>query len=253
MTIRFIVRPARIKRTPKRLSRLLGARRTAPVNGPSPFDWHRDLFLAYPPPDKVLNSDDKYATCHSLYTANKPQQRALLAAEGVPIVPCVWGDFIFGGENVDWSHGYITRPLRHSSGDGFLFTAHPPQRYSDTYFSPCIKKVKEFRVIYYRGQRVSTYLKTNPNGVPYNEPWNFSNGCVFHTITRPENDILKHINFYDTLDVCTYSRHTSLCAYDILLDENNKAYVSEINLSPGISIPRTLSAIQNIEQQRIEA
>lgn len=252
MTIRFIVRPPRIKRTPKRLSRLLGARRTAPVNGPSPFDWHRDLFLAYPPPDKVQNANDEYVACHSLYTATKPQQRLLLARCDIPTIPCFYEDTIFS-EEVDWSHGFITRPLRHSSGDGFLFTASRPRFLPDTYISPCIKKVKEFRVIYYRGQRVSTYLKTNPNGVPYNEPWNFSNGCVFHTITRPENDILKHINFYDTLDVCTYSKHTSLCAYDILLDEDNKAYVSEINLSPGISIPRTLSAIKNIEQQRIEA
>lgn len=253
MTIRFIVRPPRIKRTPKRLSRLLGARRTAPVNGPSPFDWRKDLFLAYPPPDKVQNADSKYVTCHSLYTANKPQQRALLAAERVPTVPCVWGDSIILGDMHDCSYGYISRPLRHSSGDGFLFTNSLPQRHSDIYISPCIKKVKEFRVIYYRGQRVSTYLKTNPNGVPYNEPWNFSCGCIFHTITRPENDILKHINLYDTLDNCAYSKHLSLCAYDILLDEDNKPYVSEINLSPGISIPRTLSAIKTIEQQLVEA
>ena len=102
MTIRFIVRPPKIKRTPKRLSRLLDARRTAPVNGSSPFDWHQDLFLAYPPPNKVQNANDEYVACHSLYTASKPQQRLLLAAKRIPVVPFIWGATTFAGDNVDW-------------------------------------------------------------------------------------------------------------------------------------------------------
>lgn len=247
MTIRFIVRPPRIKRTPKRLAALLQARRTAPVNGPTQFDVHQDLFLAYPSVDKVLNADINYNLARIFYTCNKPEQRILLHQSGIPIVPVFYERQYYGKPELEAGRtGYIQRPLRHRAGQGFLFTNTPPLEDGLTYTSICIPKTKEFRVIYYKGKRVSTYLKTNPNNLPSNDVWSFANGCVFHTVTRPENDILKHINFYENLDNNKYIKAFSLCAIDILFYDAN-AFLCEVNLCPGISIRRTLQAISNIE------
>lgn len=252
MSVRFIVRPPNIKRTPKRLSRLLGARRTAPFNGPTEFDWDQDLFLAYPPRHKVQNTSSGYILARDFFKANKAEQRIQMFQTGVPIVPVLYLGSYYGTEGLaEGPHGWVTRPLRHSQGTGYAFRNSAPfedgapREGSETglYHSPCIRKTSEFRVIYCKGQRIATYLKTNPNNIHYTEPWSFSGGCVFHTITRPVNDILQRVNFYNRLDNSEIIKNLHLCACDVLFD-GEKAYLCEVNVCPGISIPKTLQAIK---------
>lgn len=247
--VRFVVRPNNIRRTPKRLARLLSARRTALVSDSTKFDWLQDVFLAYPSEDRVANVDASYIASLKFYTSNKKAQRLLLHQSGVPIVP-VYHDGAFVGPEWDDTGMYVIRPLRHRAGIGFstlpkesLLTTLSKQ---SEYVSPCIKKTKEFRVVYYKGQRISTYLKKVPANLDYLDPWTFAHGCVFHTVSKEINDKLNHIGFYDRLDSSVVS-DCHLCAVDVLLTEDKKPYVSEVNLCPGISVKRTLSRILGVE------
>lgn len=241
--VRFIVRPPTIRRTPKRLSRLLGARRTAPSNGPTRFDWSQDLFLAYPRPDRVLNADAAYIAAHNFFVSNKRDQRLLMDEMGIPTVPLVSSNLLSYPE-------VVIRPLFHRAGQDYQIASGDDVQLDPTkeYASELIKKTKEFRVIYYKGKHVSTYLKTNPNNISYTEPWTFEKGCIFHTITQPVNDVLANINFYPYLENSEIIKSAHVAAVDVLYrGDDKKAFVCETNLCPGLSISRTLDRIRGIE------
>lgn len=237
--MRDIVRPNSIGRTPRRLKTALGARRTVKVSDVVTADYQQDLFLAYPEPTRVINRPPDYRFICSFYQSNKVTQRTVLQDLGLPIVPM----FNLRGNY----ERFVVRPLRHSQGRDYRITADVDDFNASThYISALIPKDKEFRVLFYKGQHVCTYLKQNPNNIPASEPWTHANGCTFATINNPQNDKVHRLGLLDQLKETSLAKFASLVAFDVLA-AGNTLYVCEANLCPGLTITGTIDKIVAIE------
>lgn len=248
--LRYIVRPNAIGKTPRRLRQALGARNTVKVSECIGADYNQDLFLAYPDPSKVANAPTDYLLAYSFYSSNKRDQRLCLAYANLPIVPIlVPGSGDSGtiyGPQLD-IYKFVVRPLRHSQGRDYRITEDMRDHDERThYLSYLIPKNREYRALFYRGQHVCTYLKTNPEGIPPSMPWTHANGSRFFTINNPDNDKVKTTGLLAKLSECQLTKTASLIAYDILASGND-LYVCEANLCPGITITGTIDKIVSIE------
>lgn len=243
MSIRYIVRPNTIRATPKRLKRVLRAERIVNIYSPVSFDWSKDLFLAYPPSHSVLSADPVYDTSRSFFKANKLEQRKQLFEQGLPIVPTLYDGVWLG----PWSgpNLFVFRPFFHRGGQGFVLTDNRHYE-GEGYLSEYIDKKREFRVIYYKGERVCTYLKKKVTDT--NTPvWNHRTGFVFQTIRNDLNDkLLNYTDVYTRLQHSSLIKSLHLCAIDILY-KPGEAYITEVNLCPGLTIPSTLEKISSLE------
>lgn len=248
MAVRYIVRPNHIRTTPRKLRDTLGALRTIPVSSKTKLDFSKDLFLAYPDASQVNSAPDDYDYLVQFYRANKFTQRIHLHNAGIPIVPTKSGSKWLTPDGIkdDCSGPYVLRPMRHEKGRDFsvvdnleLFNSY------NQYASQLINKEKEYRILYYKGKHVATYLKTNTNNVGSDKPWNRDNGFVFCTVYKPVNDKLINTELYENLSTTKLIHNAHLLAIDVLyLDK--KAFVSEVNFCPGITIRNTLQTIKQL-------
>jgi len=144
---------------------------------------------------------------------------------------------------------YVIRPLNHRQGQEFRITEDQRDFNPNTeYCSLFIPKTKEFRIIYYKGRRVCTYLKKTPEeSFSPEQPWTFSNGCRFLTIANPEsNDRILRTSLYQELDNHWITKAAHLIAVDVLW-KNPTAYICEINFAPGLTIASTFDKIKSIQ------
>lgn len=244
---RYIVRPRGILQTPKRLKEVLNARYTVSADRPKRFQEGVDFFLAYP---RLDNASPEYRKVRSFCVSDKQDQRDALWAGGLN-VPNTYG---LQEQNESFPPGpYVVRPLRHRSGQGWRITNVIDHNPRTEYLSVLFPKKYEYRVIYCKGQKVSTLLKRTPDGIDNNVPWNHGNGCFFVTVNNEDNDRLRHTDCYEKLSAHPVVANADLVAADVLLDRRNNYVVCELNFAPGITIQSTLDAIRNIVSERVTA
>lgn len=174
-------------------------------------------------------------------------QRSTLIHNGLPVVPTSCRAYT----QPLCADQYVVRPLNHRQGQGFRITRSVTDYNPGTeYCSVFIPKTKEFRVIYYKGRRVCTYLKKTPEGLGADQPWTHANGCRFLTINNPQdNDYLLRVGLYEQLDEHWIVKTAHLLAVDVLWGEN-RPFVCEFNFAPGLTINSTFNRIKEIENDR---
>jgi hypothetical protein len=247
---RFLIRPRDFKKTPKRLSELLGTQRTITYTGHNNIipDWSLDFFLSYRfPSSEVLNATEDYTRLHLFYCSSKRDQRTILAEDGIKV------------PNSYPSEKYIVRPLRHFAGRDYRVTEDDsdfdPQL---EYLSPWFPKTSEYRIIYSKGQPIVTLLKRVPEGLSNLEPWNHDNGSSFVSIHQHENNRLRHTTVYQDLSRSKIIQSAHLTAIDVLYCKQQRLQkpryaVCEVNFCPSLTIPDNLERLQSYVHSSFEA
>jgi hypothetical protein len=264
---RWVVRPKGILTTPKLLRDVFQARRTAIIRPHRLYSWEKDIFLAYPPPHQIKEIRDAgnetgnarlvYRTVQAFAHANKPRQRAILHGYGLRVPATGTRQDVEGHRLLQASEDtpakYITRPLRHSQGRGYRITTDPTDWSPATeYIQRLFPKVYEYRVIYFKGHKISTLLKKVPENIDPDGPWNHAKGASFVSVNNPDNDRLRHTTVYEDLSVCPIIKYAHLVGVDILLgprldsQSHRRDYViSEFNFAPSISIEATIERLKH--------
>jgi hypothetical protein len=247
---RFIVKSRANGPTARRLGSLLGANATiSPSEVGTRIDHSLDLLTHYPEISYLDNPTPGYQFIRKFFTRHKQGQRRMLHEMGLPIVPTRFSDGWLGGQPAQDS-SVVVRPLRHRGGRQFHVL--PIQEiegltlYGSSYISQLIEKISEYRVLYFRGKRITTYLKTNPENIPADQPWNHDNGTRFCTIHYRCNDPLSD-DFYQKLDNCTLVKEADMLAFDVLWKD--RPYITEVNFAPGLTIQRTLDKIKAVNSE----
>lgn len=248
MAIRYIVRPGHIVTTPNALKTALEAQAVVRATRPGLFDPKRDLFLAYPPPSKILPQslalEGQTASYHNLYdffSYDKYHQRRRLYNSGVK-VPLTKGLCVM----TEWDAGdqCVLRPKSHMAGSGFeIVRGDHVYNTSTHYLSQQVIRTHEYRVIYAHGKRVCTLIKVMPEGISQDVPWTLANGAVFKDIgNRWDTHRLHTRGAYEALDAFYVCKDAHLCAVDVALTEDSYV-VFEINFCPSLKVEARLAKV----------
>jgi hypothetical protein len=256
MAIRYIVRPSHIRLTPKALATKLEAEKVVQTSLLAQlFDPSQDVFLGYPPPNRVQGFTEgqaatsagaqSYRDLYSFYCKDKYSQRKAIDAAGIK-VPVTWGispDGAFatrGGK-------FVIRPRNHMGGQGFQVVDNVSAFTSPntSYLSRLFERQHEYRVIYSHGQRVCTLYKKMPEGISQDVPWTLANGAFFQQInSRQENHRLHDRGAYAALEAFSVVKEAHVCAVDIAVSADSYA-VFEINFCPSLKLESRLEAVAN--------
>lgn len=281
--VRFIIRPASIRTTPKLLKESLGAERTLrwPNNSRHRPSWLKDFFLTYPPIEELEeyaesivsarrsgnntgiaqptgNRDlpqswmDNYSAARAFASATKPEQRRAIDSLGFPVPQTstqhnnVW----FGRSQLDSNQTndrtYIVRPLRHTGGQGWRLTGSPTDfEAGREYIQEVYPKDHEYRIIAVRGEPLITLYKRRPEHLTFEQPWNHTNGSSFVTVHNPDNNRLRHTDIYTRIAATELFKSLDLIGLDIMLSRRNHYVITEVNLCPAITIPGNLQRIKD--------
>jgi hypothetical protein len=252
MPVRFIIRPSDIRRTPRELaSRFAVETRRYPSRIRTVFDYRRDLFLIYPPPQSVYNRPSRgangqfqsvypYERLYSFFSSNKAAQRQTLKLNGIP-VPETYTDryeaaYAIGGT-------WIVRPLRHSGGQGYRITTNATDFQHGEYLSRVFPKDHEYRIIFVLGEPLITLYKRVPEGLSPQLPWNHANGSTFVTVNDIRKCRLSRTNIYDVLRSLPIIKYGHIIAADILWSNGNGYVICELNTCPGLTIDNNLERV----------
>lgn len=247
MAIRYIVRPSGIRTTPNALKVALGAQRTVPVTAPGyVFDESRDFFFAIPRPSQLGPgvSEGRRASYHQLsnfFSSSKYSQRKLMSAGGIAI-PLTKGIC----DSVEWDEGdeCVLRPRYHMAGQGFQIVRGDHQYDPAThYLSQLFIRTHEYRVIYVLGRRVATLIKHIPNTLTQQQPWTFTNGATFISMSSdPTTHRLHRLGFYSAAEAFHVTQQAHILAYDVMVNADEYA-VSEVNFCPSLKVQSRIDAV----------
>lgn len=266
MSVRFIIRPASILSTPRRLKESLDARRTyrwPQVSRHKPSIL-KDFFICYPPIEELEEyahslSLDNYTTVRAFAAATKPAQRSLLRADGFPTPFTAFTQRELEGSGRNELHilrqvltastrtnSFIVRPLRHSQGRGWRLTSDPSDfQEGREYVQEVYPKNHEYRILAVRGTPLVTLLKRRPEHLTQDQPWNHANGSTFITVTDESNNRLRHTNVYQLIEQSQLLKGIDLCGIDVMYSRRNDYAIAEVNLCPSLAIESNLQRISN--------
>lgn len=142
---------------------------------------------------------------------------------------------------------YIARPKSHSRGlnikkgtiDHVIREVSNNATYEDGYISEYINKVAEYRVFVLHGRIVWIVKKIPAN--TYDIAWNVARGGKFVNVLRGEWKSIKHIIYLAIKSAKVMG--IDFCGVDIMVDNNNKAYVLELNSAPSQTSPYRQSCV----------
>lgn len=243
MTIRYIIRPSSISKTPRILRTALNAVRTQRYpSRNNDYDWSTDFFLSYPHPSVVRNTDDAYRKIYSFSSATKPEQRTILGNLGFRVPWTSTRSDVPVGTGVS---SFIVRPLRHSGGQGYRLTQDPTDFIPGSeYIQEVYAKEFEYRVISSFGEPLITLRKCNPNNIAPELPWNHTNGTYFQTISDPFRTCrLANTEIYDLIRSCDLLKKIHLAGIDVMYKSPADYAVCEVNLCPGLTIPENIRKV----------
>lgn len=246
-TVRYIVRPSHIHRTPAALARILGVpTRRYPSSRPQLYNFDRSLFTIYPHPQNVITSDTtSYHQLHQFFSANKVLQRLTIQAHELPIPPT------FASPN----HPYLTsttatqfvvRPLRHFGGRGYRITTDPTDFTNGReYISELFRKTHEYRIVCVFGNPLITLRKRVPPHLRPEQPWNHTHGSYFQTIQDVSRcNLATYTDVYDRLRRNPIIQHAHIVGVDVLFNINDRRYViTEFNACPALAIDNNLQKV----------
>lgn len=229
--LRYIIRPGGISKTPRLLADALGLQtRRWPNKQAIIPDEKRDVLLTWP----------KGTSLYWFASRDKFTQRANITLQGVFTVPCCAGGAI--PDHVEGQQ-YVVRPLRHSQGRDYRLTDNPQDYNPRTeYISVCIRKKREYRIIFVSGKPV-VMLRKKPveDASPY-EAWNHTTGSFFQTINNWTDSILGQTNCLERLRECKVIQKAHLVGVDIIWDGHHY-YILEYNFCPALSIETNLQKV----------
>jgi hypothetical protein len=261
---RFVVRPRKVGRTPRRLRDTLGYLRSFkyPNRKETPkFSWVKDLLIAVPREGDMDETTlpPSYPLLRMFYTMNKLQQRVILSQEGVP-TPL---DFTAGATK------YVSRPLRHARGSGFEVVDFPDeagdlrtlsfdqikeynQENQSRYLSPLFHRTHEYRIILHKGIVVATMLKRCDGQRVQESAWNADETETRYTTVRnPFFNDTATTEIYTKLSECEMLSCGHLLGIDVLLDydhtnpEASTYAVCEVNFAPSITICENIQELDH--------
>jgi carbamoylphosphate synthase large subunit len=187
----------------------------------------------------TVNSADSIHWC-----SNKRQGRLDMQAAGVP-VPKTWGsvqewfDAIPGGTIAP----VVARPQQHAQGRNLLLSAEPKElrefeaRHGSVYLSEYIKKVAEFRVLVCQNRAVWVAKKTPGN--PEDIAWNVARGGSFDNVRWGE----WNLSVVRAALAAAKVSKTDFCGVDVMVDDDGKPYVLEVNSAPSQTSPYRQSCL----------
>jgi hypothetical protein len=239
---RYLLKSRQFRTTPINLKRVLGIRKLVSVGGrfAPDLDWNQDLFFAYPKENayagRLLNLPSTYSQLASFYTSNKGHQRKLLRNHGVKTPESY----------TTTATQFVVRPLRHYGGVGFRVTTNKEDYNPQTeYIAPLFPKSREYRVIFVFGEPVIMLRKKPGNDVKPDEPWNYSNGSYFQTISSPDEcRLYTQTSFFNDAQQFPVIKDAHIVAADVLTCGADYA-VCELNFSPAITIHSNLERIKD--------
>ena len=248
--IRFVVRPASIRRTPRELAHLLNAE-TRRYPGNIQFNCHTDFFLTYPPPSHVhtpgrdvngqFNTPLPYQLLYNFYSSSKLRQRSLLSQANVPI-PETYGTR-YEAAHADPGQ-FVVRSLRHSGGRDYRLTQEATDFVEGReYIARVYPKTAEYRLIFVHGTPLILLKKKNPNNISPELPWNYANGSSFYTINDIPSSKVGRSGLINKLTAVPIIIHAHLAAIDILWSDDRPPVVCEINTCPGLQIEANLQKV----------
>jgi hypothetical protein len=242
MTVRFVVRPPAISKTPRLLASSLDAE-TRRSDARVAFDPDRDLFLTYPHPSQMSERSDydraRYRDVYSFTSASKPRQRNFLRDAGVRIPDTATTHA--AAQSLPPGR-FIVRPYRHHGGQHYRITEDRTDFIEGVeYIQRIFAKDAEYRVIFSFGEPVVVLRKRPPEGISKEVAWNHTNGSTFVTQTRSKN--LEQTDFYDKLSKLPIITSGHILAADVLWSHTEGYVVCELNTCPGLTIPSNLERI----------
>lgn len=253
MAIRYIVRPSHIRLTPKALAEKLEATKVVQTSHLAHFfDPKQDVFLGYPPPNRVSGLTEgqaaSYRQLYSFYSKDKFGQRKAMHEAGIK-VPVTFDIHPSADIPSDATTQFVLRPRNHMAGQGFRVGTWAelrrdyPTAFVGSYVSVLFQRQHEYRVIYSHGQRVATLYKKMPDGIAQDLPWTLANGAFFQAITsRSETHRLWDRGAYAALSGFHVVKEAHVCAVDIAVSADSYA-VFEINFCPSLKIENRLIAV----------
>ncbi len=194
------------------------------------FDWAKDIFLSYPPPEQVDNAPKNYADLHKFYISDKYDQWQVLKK-------------YFRTPEIE-KPPYVVRPRRHEGGEGFEIVKTLPEesRGRTHYWRSLWQRNSEYRVIFIRGAKELVLLKRVPEGTSQEIPWNAGVSSFVTVHDHEQHDRLRHSLFYQKAEAFFKDYPFHFCAVDVLYREG-KHRVVEVNFSPGIMIPENFNQL----------
>lgn len=237
---RFLLRPASILTTPRKLAEVLNIRKVYryPSRRELPtFDVERDFILSWPRELSFANATELHTQLCDFYRTDKPSQRFTLAKCGVSTPE------FFGGT----SSRFVVRPLRHYGGNGFRITEDPNDYEKGAeYICPLYAKTHEYRLVYSKGKHLITLLKKVPEGTPVDTPWNHSQGSSFVTLNDWSTCRLRHTSVLEDIAKVEFLSCAHLIGVDVMYNKNDKTYaVCEVNFCPSLTIESNLERIKD--------
>lgn len=236
----FLVKPNKFRKTPLLLKRTLGLQKLVSYPGryQPALDYTRDLFLAFPKPDRypnpIKNVPDSYGLLSTFYGSSKATQRKLISEYGVK-TPEAYA-----------STNFIVRPLHHFGGANYRITSNPTDfNPSSEYISPAFPKWREYRVVFVKGNPLLVLRKKPGPEAGLYDAWNHTSGSYFQTVLDRPSSPLSATSFFTDAATHPVLRDSHLIAVDVLLDRQQNYAVTEFNFSPAITIPANLEVISN--------
>ena len=158
-----------------------------------------------------------------------------LQEKAYDIVPRTWVDFAC----IEITYPCIIRPATHSRGRELYVCNNIEDSidvvrnhiHGDYYISELIDKSAEYRVFMVQGKVISVARKTPGN--PEDVAWNVARGGRFDNVRWNNWPI-------DVLEVARIAFEESKLHFggvDVMVDQNNRAYVIEINSAPSLTSP----------------
>ena len=197
----------------------------------------RDLLLSLPHPMKLFPRyrTPDYLEAYHFCRLNKLQQREYLT-EYFPVPETVTEGELQGR--------YILRPLRHTQGRDYTVQTDGtvPQGY---YASKVFPKKHEYRILYLKGRTVTLIKKFHGDTPSPELPWNHTHGSFFVTVHNEENNRLRHTDIYQRIESFPL-KDIQFFGLDVLLKFENDSYeyvISEMNMTPAVTIPNNLEAL----------
>lgn len=238
--MRFLIKPARFRKTPLLLKRALGARKLVSFPGryQPALDFTQDFFLAFPPrnryPNPIENVPDSYDFISAFYVSNKRTQR-----ESIRTCLRTPEDYA--------SNFFIVRPLHHFGGHNYRITEDSNNYNPATeYIAPAFPKYREYRVVFVKGNPLIVLRKKPGPSAGMFDAWNHTNGSYFQTVLDRASSPLSSTRFFSDAEQFCVLRDSHLIAADVLIDREGNYAVTEVNFSPALTIPANIEVITNV-------